>query len=166
MDIFDRLKKKIQGEPEAAPAVAMEPAPIENEVSEKKKSRRKPQDRSKLTRNKVVQIRMTEEEVAKLKAAAAAAGMSMADYIMAGIDQSRIVKVPGAANIRKNLFRSGYNLNQAVKLGNIAKREGQPVDMDSIMEAIGKLNEVFGRLDGFLLKWDAHVEEELKKEGE
>lgn len=39
-----------------------------------KKRRGKPQDRSKLTRNKMVQIRMTEKEVSRLKEAAAAAG--------------------------------------------------------------------------------------------
>ena len=43
---------------------------ISGQMVAAKKRRGKPQDRSKLTRNKIVQIRMTEEEVSRLKEAA------------------------------------------------------------------------------------------------
>ena len=129
-----------------------------------KKRRGKPQDRSKLTRNRVVQIRMTEEEISRLKEAAAAAGMSMADFISTGIEQRRVIKVPGAAKLRLELVRCHYNLNQANRLGNTAKKEGKSVDMGSIQEASKKLGDVLDQIDGFIRKWDADITEEIKKE--
>lgn len=130
-----------------------------------KKRRRKPQDRSKLTRNKAVQIRMTAEEVSRLKEAAAAAGMSMADFVMAGIEQRRVIKVPGAAKLRLELVRCHYGLNQANRLGNTAQKEGTPVDMGSILEASKKLGNVLGKIDDIVKKWDADITEEIEKEG-
>ena len=129
-----------------------------------KKRRGKPQDLSKLTRNRVVQIRMTEEEISRLKEAAAAAGMSMADFISTGIEQRRVIKVPGAAKLRLELVRCHYNLNQANRLGNTAKKEGKSVDMGSIQEASKKLGDVLDQIDGFIRKWDADITEEIKKE--
>lgn len=129
-----------------------------------KKRRGKPQDRSKLTRNKVVQIRMTEEEVSCLKEAAAVAGMSMADFILAGIEQRRVIKVSGAAKLRLELVRCHYNLNQANRLGNTANKEGTPVDMGSILEASQKISDVLDKIDGFISKWDADITEEIEKE--
>ncbi len=129
-----------------------------------KKRRGKPQDRSKLTRNKAVQIRMTAEEVSRLKEAAAAAGMSMVDFVMAGIEQRRVIKVPGAAKLRLELVRCHYDLNQANRLGNAAQKEGTPVDMGSILEASKKLVDVLGMIDDIVKKWDADITEEIEKE--
>ncbi len=127
-----------------------------------KKKRKIPQDESRRKRNSQVKIRLTVEEVAQLKTAAADAGMSMADFIMAGINQSRVVIVPDAVKIRKNLFRCGYNLNQAVRLGNIAKKEGKSVDVESIVAAVEKMNDVFDQFNRLMLKWDADIAEKLK----
>lgn len=163
MALRDLLKKN-KADQEPAPEPVSDQPPAEQEQKIKKK-RRAPQDESKRKRNSQVKIRLTEEEVARLKAAAGDAGMSMADFIMAGIDHSRVVKVPGAAKIRKDLFRCGYNLNQAVKLGHIAKKEGKPVDIESILAAVEKMNDAFDRLDSFILKWDAYVADEFSTEG-
>lgn len=129
-----------------------------------KKRRGKPQDLSKLTRNRVVQIRMTEEEISRLKEAAAAAGMSMADFISTGIEQRRVIKVPGAAKLRLELIRCHYNLNQANRLGNTAKKEGRSVDIESILETSKKLGDVLDQIDGFIRKWDADITEEIENE--
>ena len=129
-----------------------------------KKRRGKPQDRSKLTRNKVVQIRMTEEEVSRLKEAAATADMSMADYILAGIEQRRVIKIPGAAKLRLEVIRCRHNLIQTNRLGNTANKEGTPVDMGSILETSKKIGDVLDQIDGFIRKWDADITEEIEKE--
>lgn len=152
-------------QPQAVPA-AETPAPAEpaqDENSKKKKRRGKPQDRSKLTRNRVVQIRMTEEEVTELKSAAAAAGMSLADYVMAGVHQSRVIKIPGAVQIRSELIREGRNLNYALMLANTARKEGKPADLQSIQAAVAKVEDNLDRLTELLLKWDADITEEVEK---
>lgn len=131
----------------------------------KKRRRKKPQDRSKLTRNKMVQIRMTAEEVAKLKAAAAAAGMSMADYIMAGIEQSRCVVVPGADDLRKEMVREGRNLNQALILAYRAQKEGQSADLRAIEDAAKKVDETIEKLDGWIQDWNVNLKAKLKGGG-
>lgn len=128
------------------------------------KRRGKPQDRSKLTRSKVVQIRMTEEEVSRLKEAAAAAGMSMADFVMSGIEQRVVVKIPGAARLRLEVVRCHYDLNQANKLSRLAYNEGKPVDAQGILETSKKLGDVLDNIDGFIKKWDADITEKLEKE--
>ena len=137
---------------------------ISGQMVATKKRRGKPQDRSKLTRNKIVQIRMTEEEVSRLKEAAAAAGMSMASFILAGIDQRWVIKVPGAAKLRLEMIQCHYNLNQANRLGNTANKERAPGDMESILEASKKLEDVLDHIDGFISKWDADITEEIEKE--
>lgn len=152
--------EKKQPQAESAAAAPAEPAP---ETEKKKKRRGKPQDRSKLTRNKVVQIRMTEEEVTELKSAAAAADMSMADYVMAGVHESRRIVVPGAVEIRKELIREGRNLNYALMLANTARKEGRPADMQSIQAAVAKVEDNLDQLTELLLKWDAELTEETKK---
>lgn len=154
MAVWDRLK--------TTPNPVVEQSLAQMDTS--KKRRGKPQDRSKLVRNKVVQIRMTEEEVSRLKEAAAAAGMSMASFIMAGIEQSRVVKIPGAARLRLELVRCHYNLNQANKLCNTAKKEGKSIDMESVLEASQRLSDVLGKVDNIIQKWDADITEEFEKE--
>lgn len=154
--------------PTPAPAIVTPEAqqqPAELVPGKKKKRRGKPQDMSRLTRNKVVQIRMTEQEVAELKEAAAAANMTLADFVMAGIHQSRRIVIPGALEIRKELFREGRNLNQAVRLANAAKREGRPADLQSIQAAAAKVQDNLDRLAELLIKWDVDLTEETRKEG-
>lgn len=128
-----------------------------------KKRRGKPQDYSKLKRNSQVKIRLTEEEVRRLKAAAADADMSMADYIMAGIDQSRRIVVTGAPELRKEVFRVGKNLNQSLMLAYTARKEGQPVDLQNLEKAAAKAEDVLEQLVELLIKWDAVLEKEIKK---
>ena len=107
---------------------------------------------------------MTEEEVSRLKEAAAAAGMSMADFIMAGIEQRRVVKIPGVARLRLEVVRCHYDLNQANKLSRLANNEGKPVDAQGILEASKKVGDVLGKIDGFIKKWDAEITEALEQE--
>lgn len=152
-------------QPQAVPAAEI-PAPTEpaqDENSKKKKRRGKPQDFSKLTRNSQVKIRLTEEEVTELKSAAAAAGMSLADFVMAGVHQSRRIVVPGAIDLRKELLREGNNLNQALVLAYTARREGKPADLQSIQEAVAKVEDNLDRLAELLIKWDADLTEETKE---
>lgn len=152
-------EKQPQAVPAAETSAPAEPAQDEN--SKKKKRRGKPQDRSKLTRNRVVQIRMTEEEVTELKSAAAAAGMSLADYVMAGVHQSRVIRIPGAAKIRTELIREGRNLNQALYLAFMARKEGRPADLQSIKAVMVKVEDNLDRLTELILKWDADITEEV-----
>lgn len=149
-------------QPQAEPAAAA-PAEPAQETEKKKKRRGKPQDRSRLTRNKVVQIRLTEEEVAELKAAASADGMSMADFVMAGVHESRRIVVPGAVEIRKELLREGRNLNYALMLANTARKEGRPADLQSIQAAVAKVESNLDQLAELLMKWDADLTAEIQE---
>lgn len=154
--------------PTPAPAIVAQEAkqlPAESVPGKKKKRRGKPQDCSRLTRNSQVKIRLTEQEVAELKEAAAAANMTLADFVMAGIHQSRRIVIPGALEIRKELFREGRNLNQAVRLAHAARKEGRPADMQSVQAAAAKVQDNLDRLAELLIKWDVDLIEETGKEG-
>lgn len=129
-------------------------------VPEKKK--RKPQDPSRLTRSSQVKIRLTEEEVAELKAAAAGAGMSMADYIMAGVHQSRRIVIPGGAQVRAELLRQGKNLNQALMLCHLAKLEGKPVNIALVVKAAEMVSRAAERAADVFLTWDADISEQME----
>jgi predicted DNA binding CopG/RHH family protein len=131
--------------------------------AKKKKRRGKPQDRSRLTRNKVVQLRLTEAEVATLKSAAAAAGMSMADYVMAGVHESRRIVMAGAIDLRTEMLREGNNLNQALMLAYAARKEGRPADMERIQAAVAKVESNLDRMAELQEKWDADLTEEAGK---
>ena len=74
MAFKDLLKKFVPGEDIA------EGVPEASKLEEKKKKRTIPQDNAKRTRNSQVKIRLTEEEVAELKAAASAAGISLEEF--------------------------------------------------------------------------------------
>ena len=89
--------------------------------------------------------------------------MSMADYIMAGIDQSRRIVVTGAPELRKEVFRVGKNLNQSLMLAYTARKEGQPVDLQNLEKAAAKAEDVLEQLVELLIKWDAVLEKETKK---
>ena len=125
--------------------------------------RRKPQDRSKLTRNSQVQIRLTEEEVATLKKAAKENNMTLADFVMSGIHQKRRIVVPGAAGLRVELLRVGNNLNQALRLAYVQQKEGQKVDVKSMESAANHVEEILEKLQDWLLMWDAYLTYKGKK---
>lgn len=99
---------------------------------QKKKRSNKHQDDSQRTRNSQVKIRLTKEEVAELKAAAASDGISMTDFIMASVHKKRRIVVPDAIDLRKELLKEGNDLNQAFVLVYVARKEGQTVDLQSI----------------------------------
>ena len=145
------------------PAAAAPARPVLEEEESKKKRRGKPQDFSKLTRNKTVQIRMTEEEVTRLKEAAAAADMTLADYVLAGVDQSRLVILPGGLEIRKELFHEGRNLNQALYLAHAARKEGRPADLQSIMEAVAKVEDNLDRLAVLIETWHIDLSSQVQE---
>lgn len=128
-----------------------------------KKRRNIPQDDTRRTRASQVKIRLTEEEVIELKAAASEARMSMADYIMAGVHDSRRIVVPGAIDLRKELIVEGRNLNQAMVAAYAAKKEGQTVDIKAIESAARRVESGLGKLDALLIKWDAELTKETKK---
>ena len=176
MAFWNRKKEPEPHAPEVTPAPAVTPeekqpqatpaaeAPAEPAPEIEKKNRRgKPQDDTRRTRNTQVKLRLTEEETAELKSAAAAAGMSMADYVMAGVHQSRVIKIPGAVQIRTELIREGRNLNYALMLANTARKEGRPADWQSIQAAVAKVEDNLARLTELLLKWDADITEEVEK---
>lgn len=127
------------------------------------KKRRKPQDRSKLTRNSQAQIRLTTEEVSALKAAAKESDMTLADFVMSGIHQRRRVVVPGAAELRAELVRVGNNLNQALRLAYIQQKEGQKVDVKSMDTAAKQVEEVLEKLQDWLMTWNVYLAYEKEK---
>lgn len=145
------------------PAVELPDYPVLEEEKSKKKRRGKPQDFSKLTRNKIVQIRMTEEEVARLKGAASAADMTLADFVLAGVDQSRLVVLPGGLAIRKELFRVGLNLNQALRLAHAARKEGRTADMKSVLEAVAEVEDTLDRLAVLIETWHIDLSNQVQE---
>ena len=151
MAFWNKTKEELKVIPSPAELV------IEPETENKKKRRGQPQDRTKLTRNKVVQIRMTEDEVGKLKSAAAAANMTLADFVIAGVDQDRQIVLPGGLEIRKELFHEGKNLNQAVYLAHVARKEGRPVDLQIIMDAVTKVENNLDRLAELIENWHINL---------
>lgn len=144
----------------AAEEPVSEPRQVYDE--NKKKQRRKPQDISKLTRNKVVQIRMTEGEVARFKQAAEEADMSLADFVMACIDQSPIVIVKGVPNLLLELRKQGVNLNQMARIAN-EKRNVNAADIQNLAENIAMTRQM---VMDFCRDWDAQIVSlKTKKEG-
>lgn len=161
MALKDLFKTKTQTAPEVQPQA--EPAPAEP-AAEGKKKRTNPQNDAKRTRNSQVKIRLTEEEVAELKAAASAAGMSMADYIMAGVRNRQVIKLPGAVKLRKEMLQEGRNLNQALYLAFSERKQGRPADMKSVQTAVTKVEENLDRLTELLIKWDIDLTERTAQE--
>lgn len=128
--------------------------------------RRKPQDKSKLTRNSQVQIRLTKEEVTALKAAAKVNDMSLADFVMSAVHQARRIVVPGAAELRLEIIQIGNNLNQAVRLAHTLQREGNVIDAVSIELSADRAVDVLDELHSWLTKWDVDLtyKAKIKKE--
>lgn len=148
-----------------AEAIAMiEEKPSQKETHTTK--RRKPQDRSRLTRNSQVQIRLTKEEVSVLKTAARENDMSLADFVMSGVHQTRRIVVPGAAELRSGIIRTGNNLNQAVRLAHTLKREGRVIDAVSIELSADRVVDILDELHSWLTKWDVDLTYKTKIEKE
>lgn len=127
-------------------------------MEEKKRKRRgKPQDRTKLTRNRVVQIRLTEDEVTKLKAAAAAEQMTLADFVMAGLGEPRRIVLPGGGQIWSELLKEGRNLNQALAVCHLAMKDGKPLDLQQLQDAAARVTETQTRFRELVAKWDLDI---------
>lgn len=135
------------------------------EMERTPKKRKKPQDRSRLTRNSQVQIRLTTEEVTALKTAARENDMSLADFVMSGVKQTRRIVVPGAGELRAEIIRVGNNLNQALKLAYIMRKEGKVIDAVSVEISADRAEEVLDKLQNWLNKWDVDLTY-LSKKGE
>lgn len=129
----------------------------------KPKKRQNPQDRSKLTRNSQVQIRLTEEEVATLKKATKENDMTLADFVMSGVNQTRRIVVPGAGDLRAEVIRVGNNLNQALRLAYIMRKEGKVIDAVSIEISADRAEEVLDKLQNWLNKWDVDLTYQSRK---
>ena len=149
-------QKRNEQTPETSNISEMISAPKE------KTKRRKPQDRTKLTRNRQVQIRMTEQEVTIFKTAAKDSGMGLADFVLAGVNKSRRIVIPGAGELRAEVIRVGKNLNQAVMLAHYARQEGCRVDIGSIRTAAEKAEEAIDKMDNFITKWDINLTHQNK----
>lgn len=149
--------------PEDLPAgAAAAPALMPEQKTEKKRKKRsKPQDRTRLTRNKVVQIRLTEDEVTELKAAAGAAGMSMADYIMAGVNKSRRITLPGGGQILHELNKEGNNLNQAVMICHAAAKDGREPDITALLQAAERIEQAAQDLIDLQRRWEIEMSKEV-----
>lgn len=150
-------QKNNQKQQKMIPAAEMVP------VTQGGTRRRKPQDRTRLTRNHQVQIRLTEQEKITLKSVARKSEMSLADFVLAGVHQSRRIVVPGAGELRAEVLRVGKNLNQALKLAHCARKEGYRIDVTSIQTATEKAEEVIDKMNNFISKWDVYLTYQNKK---
>ena len=153
--------RQIMPEDLPAGAAAAPASAPELKTEKKRKKRSKPQDRTRLTRNKVVQIRLTEDEVTELKAAAGAAGMSMADYIMAGVNQSRRITLPGGGQILNELNKEGNNLNQAVMICHAAAKDGREPDIAALQKAADRIEQAAQDLIDLQRRWDIEMSKEV-----
>ena len=126
-------------------------------MSEQK--RKMPQDESKLTRNSQIKIRLSKQEVDEVKSVVSEAEMTLADFLMFAVRQKHIVKIPGVLELRGELIREGRNLNQALMLAHIARKEGKPADMQSIRDAALKVEKNLDLLTDLLIKWDVDLTE-------
>lgn len=137
------------------------PAEPDLKTEKKRKRRGKPQDRTRLTRNKVAQIRLTEDEVTELKAAAAAADMSIADYIMAGVNKSRRITLPGGGQILHELNKEGNNLNQAVMICHAAVKDGREPDIAALQQAAERIEQAAQDLIDLQRRWEIEMSKEV-----
>ena len=126
--------------------------------------RRKPQDRSKLTRNRQVQIRLTDEEALTLRTAAKDNQMTLADFVLAGVNQSRRIVVPGAGELRAEVIRVGSNLNQALAVAHCAQQNGDSIDVAYLQNTIIKVESVIDRMDNLITIWNVDLKYKTKGE--
>ena len=116
MAFKDLLKKFVPGEEIA------EGVPEVFEPEEKKKKRTTPQDDAKRTRNSQVKIRLTEEEVAELKAAASAAGISLADFVMTSAKNKSIVICKYIPGLLVELRSNDLHIDEGVYRAAVSER--------------------------------------------
>ena len=122
------------------------------------------QDTSRLIRNTQIKIRLTEAERAMVKKTAAKAQQSLANYLMTCIRNKPIVIIPDGARIRSELIREGRNLNYALYLANITRKNGQEIDWKSLQNAISKVEENLDMFSTIIRKWDADISSQLKND--
>ena len=122
------------------------------------------QDTSRLIRNTQIKIRLTEAERAMVKKTAAKAQQSLANYLMPCIRNKPIVIIPDGARIRSELIREGRNLNYALYLANITRKNGQEIDWKSLQNAISKVEENLDMFSTIIRKWDADISSQLKND--
>lgn len=135
------------------------------EKKSQKKRRGKPQDFSKLTRNSQVKIRLTEDEVEQLKAAAAAQDMTLADFVMTGISEPKRIVIPGGLQIWQEMVTEGRNLNYAIRLANITLNQQRRVpDIGPLIAAAEKIEQCFERFAELIEKWEADITEKVELE--
>ena len=144
MAFKDLLKKFVPGEEIA------EGVPEVSKLEEKKKKRTTPQDDAKRTRNSQVKIRLTEEEVATLKAAASTAGVSLADFVMAAAKNKPIVICKHIPALFVELRRQGVNLNQVVHLA----QQTQVLNIWAVERAAESCEKTQIKIREFCEKWD------------
>lgn len=144
MAFKDLLKKFVPGEDIA------EGVPEVSKLEEKKKKRTIPQDDAKRTRNSQVKIRLTEEEVAELKAAASAAGISLADFVMASAKNKPIVICKHIPGLLVELRRQGANLNQVVHLA----QQTKVLNIWAVERAAESCEKTQIKIREFCEKWD------------
>lgn len=144
MAFKDLLKKFVPGEEIA------EGVPEVSKLEEKKKKRTTPQDDAKRTRNSQVEIRLTEEEVAELKAAASAAGISLADFVMASAKNKPIVICKHIPGLLVELRRQGANLNQVVHLA----QQTKVLNIWAVERAAESCEKTQIKIREFCEKWD------------
>ena len=126
--------------------------------------RRKPQDRSKLTRNRQVQIRLTDEEALTLRTAAKDNQMTLADFVLAGVNQCRRIVIPGAGQLRAEVIRVGRNLNQAIMVAHYAQQKGYVIDVAYLQNVTKKVESVIDRLDNLITIWSVDLNYKTKGE--
>ena len=143
MAFKDLLKKFVPGEEIA------EGVPEVSKLEEKKKKRTTPQDDAKRTRNSQVKIRLT-EEVAELKAAASAAGISLADFVMASAKNKPIVICKHIPGLLVELRRQGANLNQVVHLA----QQTKVLNIWAVERAAESCEKIQIKIREFCEKWD------------
>ena len=144
MAFKDLLDKFVPGEKIA------EGVPEVSKLEEKKKKRTTPQDDAKRTRNSQVKIRLTEEEVAELKAAASAAGISLADFVMASAKNKPIVICKHIPGLLVELRRQGANLNQVVHLA----QQTKVLNIWAVERAAESCEKTQIKIREFCEKWD------------
>ena len=130
------------------------------------KKRNKPQDESKLTRNKQIKIRLTEAERELVKKTAANAHLSLAGYLVACARNKPIVLIEEGARLRSELIREGANLNYALYLANVARKKGEAVDWQSIQNTIAKVSANLDLFATLIKKWDADISIQVEQDKE
>lgn len=157
MALWSRKKTLDQQPPEVTPVPAVTPEeeqPQAEPAAEETRKKRRKQDLSKLTRNKVVQIRLTEEEVATLKGTASDAGMTLADFVMACCREKPIVTVTGVPELVLELRRQGTNLNQLARAAN-EQQDVRGLDLQAAAAGAGMASQT---VVDFCLRWEAEIQ--------